>query len=139
MTPPNPSSAPARICRTGLIALGCTLGLAIAGAPAARAADAAAPSRLADKAPSLPVSYTFEKVTEGESGPYELHLKNTSSEALAVDAQVTSSVTFHANAKTRSLSGNIEPGQVWTVTELAASDKVVVSAKGYAPLELTVP
>ena len=138
MTPRNPSSALARIVGAGLASLGLAMGLAIALAPAATAADSAAPSRLADKAPNLPVTYTFEKV-EGETGPYVLHLKNTSDAALTVDAQVTSSVTFHANSKTRSVTGHIEPGQVFTVTELAASDKVVVSSSGFAPLELTVP
>jgi len=138
MTPPKPSTAPARIGWAGVAALGMALGLAIACSPAVRADGAPAPSRLADKAPSLPVSYTFEKVTD-ESGPYVLHLKNTSSAALTVNAQVTSSVTFHANSKTRTVTGHIDPGQVWTVTELAASDKVVVSADGFEPLELTVP
>jgi len=138
MTPPNPSTAPARICRAGLAALGLALGLAVTCAPAAGADGAAAPSRLADKAPSLPVSYTFEKMAD-ETGPYVLHLKNTSSAALTVNAQVTSSVTFHANSRVRTFTGHIDPGQVWTVTELAASDKVVVSASGFEPLELTVP
>jgi hypothetical protein len=79
-------------------------------------------------------------VTEGESGPYLLHLKNISSDSITVDVHVTSSVTFHANSRVRNVSGHaIAAGEVWTITELAAADKVAVSAKGYAPLELTVP
>lgn len=140
MIPSRTSSTPTIICRAGLIAIGCAFVFAVAHIPAARAADSAALQRLEDKAPSLPLSYSFEKVTEGESGPYVLHLKNISNGAITVDVQVTSSVTFHANSKVRSLTGHvIDPGQVWTVTELAATDKVVVSAKGFAALELTVP
>ncbi|MGA2018360.1 MAG: hypothetical protein ABSH26_15540 [Opitutaceae bacterium] len=140
MIPSNTSSAPAVICRAGLIALACAFGYAFIQLPAAKAAGAAAPSRLEDKAQSLPLTYTFEKVTEGESGPYLLHLKNISSDSITVDVHVTSSVTFHANSRVRNVSGHaIAAGEVWTITELAAADKVAVSAKGYAPLELTVP
>jgi len=96
--------------------------------------------RLEDKAPSLPLTYSFEKVTDPDTGPYVLNLKNVSGDAIKVSAQVLSSVTFHANSKVRNLPEHaIDPGQVWTITELAATDKVTITAKGFAPLELTVP
>ena len=134
------SSTPTVICRTGLTALACAFGFLMAHIPAARAAGSAVLMRLEDKAPSLPLTYTFEKVTEGESGPYVLHLKNISGDSITVDVQVTSSVTFHANSRVRNVRGHaIAAGEVWTITELATADKVAVSAKGFAPLELTVP
>ena len=136
----NTSSPVAVICRAGLVALACAVGYAFVHAPAARAAGTAGFQRLEDKAPSLPLTYTFEKVTEGETGPYLLHLKNISSDTVTVDLQVTSSVTFHANSRVRNVTGHaIAAGEVWTITELAAADKVTVGAKGFAPLELTVP
>lgn len=140
MIPKITSSTPNLICRTGLIGLVCSLGFFVAHVPTARAADSTAPSRLEDKAPSLPLTYTFEKMTEGESGPYVLHLKNISSDAITVDVHVISSVAFHANSRVRNLPGHaIAAGEVWTITELAAADKVTISAKGFATLELTVP
>jgi hypothetical protein len=126
--------------RKALIALGCALILTVAQVPAVQAADTAAMKPVADKALSLPLAPTFEKVTTGENGPYELNLKNVSKDAITASAQVMPSVAFHANAKVRNIPDHvIDPGQVWTITELAATDKVVISAKGFAPLELTVP
>jgi hypothetical protein len=140
MIPSKTSSSPAVLCRAGLVALVCAFGYAFVHVSAAKAADAAAPARLEDKAPSLPLTHSFEKVTEGESGPYVLHLKNVSSDPITVDVQVTSSVTFHANSRVRNYSGHaVAAGEVWTITELAAADKVAISAKGFATLELTVP
>ena len=123
-----------------LVALGCALVLTVAQVPAAQAADTAAMKPVADKAPSLPLAPTFEKVTSGENGPYVLNLKNVSKDAITASAQVLPSVTFHATAKVRNIPDHvIDSGQVWTITELAATDKVIISAKGFAPLELTVP
>jgi hypothetical protein len=125
---------------TALIAWGFMFSLAFVQIPAARAAGATAVRPLDDKAPSLPLTYSFEKVAEGENGPYVLKLKNTSDATITVSAQILPSVTFHANSKVRNLPEHaIDPGQVWTITELGAADKVTISAKGYAPLELTVP
>jgi len=127
-------------CRIALLALGCALVLFAVPFSALRAADAPASPPAADKAPSLPLVPTFEKVTSGEDGPYVLNLKNVSKETVTASAQVIASVTFHAKAKTRNLPEHaIDPGEAWTITELAATDKVIVSAKGFAPLELTVP
>jgi hypothetical protein len=140
MTKSYPSHARPAVCRIALLALGCALALVAAQLSALRAADGPASPPAADKAPSLPLVPSFEKVTSGEDGPYVLNLKNVSKDVVTASAQVIASVTFHATAKTRNLPEHaIDPGQVWTITELAATDKVIVSAKGFAPLELTVP
>jgi hypothetical protein len=139
MMNPNTSLARPALRRIALLALGGALVLVATPFSALRAADAPA-SQPSDKAPSLPLVPTFEKVTSGENGPYVLNLKNVSKDAVTVSAQVIASVTFHATAKTRNLPDHaIEAGQVWTITELAATDKVIISGKGFAPLELTVP
>ena len=136
----NTSSVRSAFFSRALVALGCALILTVAQVPAVLAAEAAVTQPVADKAPSLPLAPTFEKVTSGENGPYVLNLKNISKDTVTVSAQVLASVTFHATAKTRNLPEHaIDPGQVWTITELAATDKVIISAKGFAPLELTVP
>ena len=135
-------SSPSRsaVRRSAWVAAGCALILVVAQVTAVRAADTVAPKPVEDKAPSLPLAPAFEKVTSGEDGPYVLNLKNISKDTVTVTAQVMPSVTFHATAKVRNLPEHaIEPGQVWTINELAATDKVVISAKGFAPLELTVP
>jgi hypothetical protein len=73
-------------------------------------------------------------------GPYVLNLKNDSKDALVVTASIHLSVAFHANKKDRRIpSHTLEAGQTWTIPDLAAGDKVTVTAEGYASLELTVP
>jgi len=140
MIPSKTPSTRIVVCGAALIALACAFCLSTVSIPAAKAADGAAAQRLEDKAPSLPLTYSFEKVADTESGPYVLKLKNVSSDPLKVSAQVTPSVTFHANSKVRNVPEHvIDPGQVWTITELAATDKVTVRAMGFAPLELVVP
>jgi len=140
MITPATSSTRSFMRQTALIILGCAFSLAIVNVPAAKAAGATALQRLEDKAPSLPLTYSFEKVTDPDNGPYVLKLKNVSGDEIKVSAQVLSSVTFHANSKVRNLPEHaIGPGQVWTIAELAATDKVTITAKGFAPLELTVP
>ncbi len=126
--------------RTALIALGCVFGLALVQVPAMKAAGTATLQPLADKAPSLPLTATFEKVTGTESGPYVLTLKNDSKDALKVSAKVLLSVAFHAEAKARNVPEHaIDAGQTWSIPNLAAQDRITVTAKGFAPLELTVP
>ncbi len=125
--------------RASLLALGCILGLTLTQIPAT-ASGAAVLNRLDDKAPALPVTATFDKGTDPDVGPYVLNLKNVSKDSLKVSVAIHLSVAFHANKKDRNLPDHvIEPDQVWTVTDLAAGDKVTVTADGYAPLELTVP
>ena len=135
----NASPRPA-LRTTALIALGCALTLAVMSAPALKAAGPATLQPLADKAPSLPVTTAFEKVKGAESGPYVLKVTNTSKATLKVTTKVHVAVAFHANDKARNLPEHaIEAGQTWSVPDLAAQDKVVVTATGFAPLELTVP
>jgi hypothetical protein len=122
-----------------LLALGCAFGLAIGQVPVAGAAAAVLYPR-DDKAPSLPLTSTFDKGTDPNEGPYVLNLKNVSKDSLKVSVSIHLSVAFHANKKDRTLPDHvIEPDQVWTVSDLAAGDKVTVTADGYSPLELTVP
>jgi hypothetical protein len=129
-----------RILRAAAAALGCALGLALAQGPALRAAGSAQLRSLDDKAPALPLTATFTKVDGAESGPYVLKLENVSKDTLKVTAQVLTSLPSHANRRTRDIPEHvIGPGQVWTIADLAASDRVTVTAPGYAPLELTVP
>jgi hypothetical protein len=107
---------------------------------AVRAADAATLQPLADKAPSLPVTTTFEKAKDGTVPPYVLHLRNISKAPLKVSAKVLLSVVHHNADKARNIPTHvIAPGQVWTIAELAALDKVILTAEGFAPLEVEVP
>jgi hypothetical protein len=133
-------SIPSIMCRSALVALGCSFIFAFVQAPATKAADAVTLRPLADEAPSLPLTAKFEKVADSESGPYVLNLENTSKDTIKVSAKILSSVTFHAESKSKNLPERaIEPGQVWAIPGLATADRVTISAKGYAPLELTVP
>jgi hypothetical protein len=129
------------LSRTALFALGCALSLAPGLIAAARATDALALQPLAaDKAPALPLTAAFEKGTGAEGAPYVLKLTNTSKEAVKVAAKVLLSVAFHADSKARNIPEHaIAAGATWSISDLAANDKVVISAKGFAPLELTVP
>lgn len=127
-------------CRTAVLALGCALSLAFVQVPAAKAADTPVLRPLADKALSLPLTATFEKVTGGESGPYVLKLKNESKDTLKVTTKILLAVAFHADNKARNLpEHSIDAGQVWSIPDLAAGDKVIITAAGFAPLEITVP
>lgn len=123
--------------RTALAAVGCAL--ALAQSPSAQAAGGTTLTALDDKAPSLPLTSSFAK-SDGEDGPYILSLKNTSDSSVKVSVKILLSVYFHADSKAKLIpEHSIDAGQVWTVTGLAANDKVTVSDTGFAPLELTVP
>ncbi|MFY9923737.1 MAG: hypothetical protein WCA95_13520 [Opitutaceae bacterium] len=124
--------------RSVMVALGCALVLVFAQIPAVRAADPAA--QPADKSHSLPLTTTFEKVTVDGVNGYVLNLKNVSTDSLKVNVTVVPSVTFHANAKSRTLPEYvIEAGQVWTIKDLAAGDKVSIASAGFDTLDVTVP
>jgi hypothetical protein len=136
----NTSSIRSVLCRTALIALGCAFSLALVQIPALKAADAAAAQPPACKAPCLPLTATYEKVTGGEMGPYVLNLKNDSKDTLKVSAKILLSVAFHMGSKHWDLPEHvIEAGQVWRIPDLSAGDKVTLTAQGFAPLDLTVP
>ena len=117
--------------RMSLRLMALALGLALLAAPALRAADAA---------PALPVTTSFEKVAGTEGAPYVLMVKNTSQDTLTVTAKVLLGVTFHAENKARNLPAQgIEAGKEWKISDLSADDKVILSAPGFATLEVTVP
>jgi hypothetical protein len=123
--------------RKVLFVLGSALSLALVQGSALRAADEMKPA--ADKGPAAPLSATFEKVADAENGPFVLNLKNGSKEAVTAKAKVLLSVAFHAESKARPVPEQvIEPGKTWSIKDLAAGDKVIVHAKGFAPLELVV-
>jgi hypothetical protein len=109
--------------------------------PLAQAAGNSSFTQLADKAAPLPVSTSFEKVSSGEDrGQSVLIVKNTSPEAINVAAAIVESVTFHANAKNRTLPEHrIESGKDWKIEGLARGDKITLTAAGFEPLEVTVP
>jgi hypothetical protein len=104
------------------------------------AADPVMPPAAAGEMRVLPLTAHFDKVSGGEKGPYVLKLTNDSKESLSVEAKVLLSVAFHADDKARHVPSHvIKPSKTWSIKDLAATDKVIVSAKGFAPLELTVP
>lgn len=123
-----------------LIITGCLLGLAVAFAPALRAAPNEAKSKAADKAQALPLTATFAKDKKAEGAPYTLTLKNVSAHAVKVKAKILLAVAFHADNKAKNLPEHaIDAGKDWAIPGLAAQDKVVLTAEGFAPLELVVP
>ena len=53
---------------------------------------------------------------------------------------ITPSVVFHADAKVKTLPTHaLDAGQIWTIKDLSAGDKLSISADGFSKLELTVP
>ncbi len=121
-----------------LAAVGCAFAFALV--PSAGASNSAALSALDDKAPGLPLDSSFEKVADVDNGPYVLSLKNTSSAEVKVTVKVLLSVYSHDEQRSRNIPEHaVGAGEVWTINHLAAQDRVTISAKGFAPLELTVP
>jgi hypothetical protein len=94
-----------------------------------------------DMAPALPVTASFGKGTPGENGgPYALTLTNTSDKALTVNATIIWSVASHNRARTIELPAHeIAAGGTWVVNDLAAEDRIILTAEGYAKLELKTP
>ena len=129
----------ASLRRAAVLALAGALVLAFAPVPAARAADTP-PATSADKSPELPLTPSFSKATDPDSGPYLLKLTNSSKSAVTVSGKILLSVAYHAESKAHLIAAHeVGAGQDWTISGLAANDKVVLTAPGYAPLELTVP
>jgi len=115
--------------RHALLALACAFVLSLVSAPALLAADK-----------PLPLSHTFEKVESTEGTPFVVKLKNDSKESLKLSGKVLLAVVNHAMDKARALPDHtLAAGETWTITGLAADDKVLVSAAGYAQLEVRVP
>lgn len=104
------------------------------------AAGAVSMQALDDKLPSPPLTASFDKVTDAEGGPYVLKLKNDSNDAVTAVAKIYPSVTIHSDTKERILPEKVvAAGEVWSISGLAAADKVTILAKGFAPLDITVP
>lgn len=117
--------------RSLLLALACAFSLTLAPFASLQAAD---------KAAALPLTVTFEKVTGTEGAPFVLKAKNTSTVSLKVSGKVLLAVVHHAMDKARVVpEQTVAAGQIMTVKELSAEDKVVLTADGYAPLEVKVP
>ena len=115
--------------RHALLALACAFVLSLVAIPALQAADK-----------PLPVTATFEKVASTEGTPFVLHLKNDSKDTLKLSGKVLLSVVNHAMDKARAVpEQSVEAGKVMTVSGLSGDDKVIVSAAGFAPLEVKVP
>lgn len=128
MNKTNPTSA---LCKSALLALGVALSLVLVPTVNLSATEATA-------AKSLPLTHSFAKV-EGEDGPHTMKLTNTSSDALKVNVKILLSVYSHASDRAKVLpEETIAAGKDWTITKLAALDKVIISAEGYAPIELVV-
>jgi hypothetical protein len=122
--------------KSALLALGFALSLTFIPVATLTAAGTEVLQPLADKA--LPLTHTFSKVA-GEKGPHELKLTNTSTASLKVSVKILLSVYSHASDKARVLPAQtIEAGKDWTISQLAALDRVIITAEGYAPLELEV-
>ncbi len=121
-----------------LLALACLLGLATLTITALAASDALVLEPRAEKA--LPLVATFEKAESTEGTPFVLKLKNDSQDTLKVSGKVLLSVVHHAMDKARNVpEQTLAAGQVMTVGQLSADDRVVLTAPGYAPLEVKVP
>ena len=124
--------------KSALLTLGFALSLVLLPLASLNAAPTEAMKPMTDKAAPLPLSHVISKVA-GEKGPHELKLTNTSKAALKVNVKILLSVYSHASDKAKVLpEQTIEAGKSTTVSQLAALDKVVVTAEGFAPLELEV-
>jgi hypothetical protein len=129
---------PARLAAA--LAVAAVLGLPLARTASAATTVPATLQALDDKLPSAPFAVSFDKVTDSEGGPYVLKLKNTSGDAVTASAKIFPSVTIHSDTKERDLPERaVASGEVWSISGLAATDKVTINAKGFAPLEITVP
>lgn len=106
----------------------------------AEAGKAASPDS-ANRVATLPLESAFEKEKSGDNaGLYSLILKNVSTRTLEVTGVVDESVVSHNRPKSRTLPAQtIAPGKTWKIDGLAAHDKVTLTARGFMPLQLTVP
>ena len=133
-----PNARPARIL-AGLVAIVVAATLAFVAPLSARAAGLDTLQPRADQAPSLPLTVAISKVTGGENGPYVVKLTNSSANTIKVSAKVLLAIASHAESKARNLpEHSLAAGQAWTIADLVADDRVVVSAAGFAPLEIVV-
>jgi hypothetical protein len=129
--------------KPALLALSCTALLALTAAPALKAADLATlqPRADAPAAPAtaaLPLDVKIEKAA-GKEKAFVVKLTNHSKSSLKVTAKVLLAVAFHGEEKARRIPAHtIEAGKEWSIDELVFDDHVVVTAEGFAPLEIKV-
>jgi|GEM_PF-5387743 len=109
------------------------------GTLTARADTAAAPAAAASSQASGPIVASFDKASDADKGPYILTLRNNGDHTIKVTAEIQHSAAAHNDAKDKTKKHSIKAGQAWTISNLAAGDKVNVSADGISPLALTVP
>lgn len=125
---------------SALLALGCAVLLTLTAAPALQAADSANLQARADApaATALPLDVKIEKVA-GKEKAFVVKLTNTSKNSLKVTVKVLLAVAMHGEERARRIPAHsIEAGKSWTVDDLAFDDHVVVTADGFAPLEIKV-
>jgi hypothetical protein len=129
------SSARTVLQKAALLAFG----LVIAAVPTLKASDLATLQPMADAKVPLPLTSVIEKVTGAEKGPYVLKLKNESKAEVKVTAKILLAVFEHGEDKAKHLPAHtIEAGKTWKIADLAAEDKVIVTADGFAPLEIVI-
>lgn len=92
-------------------------------------------------AKALPVTTSFEKAPAGQhGGTHALKVKNTGEAPLAITATVRWSIISHGSEKTTELPAHtVAAGEVWTIDDLSAEDKVSLAASGFETLEVKVP
>ena len=121
------TSSPSR--RSILFTVACALGLMLLPLASLHAADK-----------PLPVTTSFEKNAHADGAPIVLHVKNTSTESLALSGKVLLAVVNHAMDKARALPEyTLKAGETLTIKELTAEDKVILEAHGYETLTVVVP
>ena len=132
------TSHPSLLRQSALLALGCVLALVLVPVQSLKAADSVTLQPLAD-AKALPLSHTLKKVEGGEKGPFVLTLKNDSHADVTVTGKVLLAIFMHADPKARHLPAQkIEAGKTWSIDDLVAEDKVVLTADGFEPLTIVV-
>ena len=121
------------------LALSCAALLALTAAPTLKAADLAPlQAGAAPAATALPLDVKIEKVA-GKEKAFVVKLTNHSKSSLKVTAKVLLAVAFHGEEKARRIPAHtIEAGKEWSIDDLAFDDHVVVSAEGFATLEIKV-
>lgn len=109
--------------------------------PLARSADQVSAQPLAENAKTLPVTTAIEKGQPGPQygAPYVLTVTNTSKAELKLKAVVAQSVVGHNRPKNLDLPEKaLAAGAAWRIDDLAAEDKVTLSAAGYDKLEVKI-
>jgi hypothetical protein len=114
-------------------------GFSLLAVPALKAAEPATLQPRADTAPSLPLVASFTKVAGAEKGPFVLTLKNTSTAPVKVTTKILLALAAHADNKARNIPEHeIAAGQSWSIADLVLDDRVILTAPGFATLELKV-